>query len=320
VKTLIAHGADTGCDLNTAAWLGNTKAIHALLKRGVKVDSLGANKETPLMWAVESGQVAASRLLISRGASLKAGMRDSGHTLLTVAAEAGNSDMVKLLLKSGANPREAGRYGIAPIHCAANPAVAALLLDAGAQLTDGQDFGWAPLDSAAADGNLELVKFLVARGADVRARNKRGETALHSAASYNSPGYDWAVDISAKLPPVIEYLISKGADVNAASNSGETALHAAAMSGHLGNVKTLIKHGAKVNARMKDGRTPLHMSTINGASDVAEYLIAKGADVNAVDKDGITPLRLALQKQTDETAEVIRKHGGTMDGKPAVKR
>ena len=60
-------------------------------------------------------------------------------------------------------------------------------------------------------GNLEMVKLLIANGAEVNQKNFRGGTALMAA----------AVD---GIPSVLRYLLQQGADVNASDKDGTTAL------------------------------------------------------------------------------------------------
>ena len=71
-------------------------------------------------------------------------------------------------------------------------------------------------------GQLEVVKWLVEKGADVNATNKDGRTVLHSAAD------------SGQLD-VVKWLVEKGADVNATDKDGKTVLHMAAEQGSVGS-------------------------------------------------------------------------------------
>ncbi len=90
-----------------------------------------------------------------------------------------------------------------------------------------------PLHDAVQKGDLEEVKRLIADGADVNAKARKGDTPLHSAAWF---GYK----AMAKL------LIEKGADVNAKTNTGATPLDWAIRRGHKAVAKLLKRHGAEV--------------------------------------------------------------------------
>jgi len=95
------------------------------------------------------------------------------------------------------------------------------------------------------EGNIEAAKQAIDDGADVNAKDKRGQTPLLNAA-----------------PPmghkeIIELLIAKGADVNAKTESGWNPLHRAAYYRHKEIVELLIAKGADVNAKDDTGDTPL---------------------------------------------------------------
>src|SRR4051794_35281661 len=80
------------------------------------------------------------------------------------------------------------------------------------------------LHIAAAAHQGEVTEWLIARGADVRARNRRGAGPLHYAAD-GSPGAErWDPDAQVR---VVAYLIEQGADPNALDNSGVAPLHRA---------------------------------------------------------------------------------------------
>src|SRR5262249_51456044 len=118
--------------------------------------------------------------------------------------------------------------------------------------------GSTPLVMAAGEGSdLDLVKLLIAKGADLNARgtayyecsSRKDSTALMIAADR---GWEELVDL----------LLDAGADVNAGNNAGETALACAAGAfyEHTSGpriIRTLLQHGARVNDRDKAGQTPL---------------------------------------------------------------
>jgi hypothetical protein len=121
------------------------------------------------------------------------------------------------------------------------------------------------LHIGAAAHRRPLAESLVARGADVRARNRRGAQPLHYAAD-GSPG-------TARWDPaaqraVIAYLIDVGADPNAFDKSGVAPLHRAVRTRSSAAVAALIEHGADPLLMNKSGSTPLHLAVQNtGRSD-----------------------------------------------------
>jgi len=102
-KTAKPEESDPVAKLLTAAKEGDTNAIKALLSSGTKVDSRDQSGVTPLFVASLFGRTDAAKLLIEKGADIKAAKGTDGSTALHVAAFFCHTDTVKLLLKSGAD-------------------------------------------------------------------------------------------------------------------------------------------------------------------------------------------------------------------------
>lgn len=152
-----------------------------------------------------------------------------------------------------------------------------------------------PLFEAVKKGDLAEVEALLAKGADVNARDEIGRTPLHMAVMRGSKD-------------IVQLLLAKGANVNTKSTAGFTALHLASL--HRGVAELLLKMGADVNAKADgaNGITPLHMAAqMTGAKDVAELLLDNGADINAKDTNGKTPLHLAVAQGKEEVAELLER-------------
>ena len=109
------------------------------------------------------------------------------------------------------------------------------------------------LHAAAFAYDLEIARELVARGADIRARNRRGAEPVH-AAVIGAPGTaNW--DPTGQRA-VIEYLIDAGADTNAAALGGVTPLHRAVRNRCSAAVETLLRAGADPRLANDHGSTP----------------------------------------------------------------
>lgn len=120
--------------------------------------------------------------------------------------------------------------------------------------------------------DLAMARDLITRGADVRARNRRGAEPLH-AAMIGAPGsVSWN---PTRQREVILYLIEAGADPNAAAVGGVTPLHRAVRNRCSAAVEALLRAGADPRLRNDRGST---------ASDLAPWTTGRGGTGSAAAK------------------------------------
>lgn len=113
------------------------------------------------------------------------------------------------------------------------------------------------LHAAAFAYDVEIARDLVARGADVRARNRRGAEPLHAAVIGVPGSANWD---PARQRAVIEYLIEAGADPNATARGGVTPLHRAVRNRCSAAVDTLLRAGADPRVANDHGSTPADLA------------------------------------------------------------
>jgi cytohesin len=201
------------------------------------------------------------------------------------------------LLGKGADPRRRDKSGAGPIENAARGrhAEALGLLIAAAGPAAGE-IG-ALLSESALKGQADIADLLLAKGANVNARDKSGATPLHQAALKGNLAF-------------VTLLLQHGADVNARDGDGATPLHNAALSGHREVAALLLDKGADREARdTETGATPLYQAAAWGRTALVELLIKRGADVNARNKGGDTPLAAAVKNGFPEAAAILKQHG-----------
>ncbi len=134
------------------------------------------------------------------------------------------------------------------------------------------------LSNAVIANDLDRVKFLVSKGADVNKADSQGWTPLQSAARQ-------------RHDKMIALLIELGADVNAGD---PTPLVAAVMRDHVPSVKVLLDHGADIDKPGQDGFKPLPLAIAEDKYESAKTLMEAGAKVNEPSgDDGLTPLMIA---------------------------
>ncbi|MDQ7823861.1 MAG: ankyrin repeat domain-containing protein [Candidatus Eremiobacteraeota bacterium] len=119
------------------------------------------------------------------------------------------------------------------------------------------------LHFAVKDGNFEMAKLLIARGADVNGKDERGSTPLFWARPKHP---------SVLFHGVMQLLISRGAEINAVNDAGYTPLHCAVLEGDTDIVKLLLYWGADGSIKDKRGNTPLMYAKKKGFGTIVELL------------------------------------------------
>jgi uncharacterized protein len=351
--------------LMNAARAGSTDIVTALLEHGADVNAQEKTRgQTALMWAVSERHPDTVRVLLQGGADVRVRTRanpqlfytgepsgagrnasdwvmetidNGGSTALLFAARQGDLESAKLLLAAGANPNDVAANGMSPLVLASfsgHGNVAALLLNKDAN-PNAANTGYAALDAAVLRGDTELVKALLAYGANPNSRITKG-TAI------TREGEDWVLPtpmvgatpffLAAKFleTGIMKDLAKAGADLQLGTKDGTTPLMAVAGIGWGGGVdrrgrdttgaadpvihdeklaleaaNLAVDLGADVNAANDAGDTALHGAAAKGYEDVVRLLVSKGAFLEAKNKRGRTPLAVAKKN----TADLLRQLG-----------
>jgi len=263
-----------------------------------KVEQEPEERIYSLHQAAASGDIEHIRLLFSRGADINS-LDDKVNTPLGYAVTAGGMEVVQMLVEAGADVN-AGKWP--PLYQAVeinNTAIAEYLIDHGAQVNTPQD--WTPLQQTPyIPNNIEMVKLLIAKGADL---NAGPWTALH--ASINRGRRD-----------LVDLLIQSGADVNAKDRRGDTPLHYMVENQDPDMMKLVVAKGIDIQPSIPKGLTPLHYISTFNRPDSIELLLSKGTNVDERDDNyEFTALHYAARFGREKVAEVLIAHGADIKAK-----
>lgn len=238
---------------------------------------------TPLIYAARANSLETVRVLLDAGADVNQ-VSGYGWSPLLVATQNRFYQLGKHLLENGANPNLANKGGWTPLYLATDN-----------RNIEGGDYPVRPTDL----DDLEYIKLLLAKGADVNARmidssetrtvftnqwlDERGATAFLRASQ------------SGDLQ-LMKLLLAHGADPHIATNLNVTALQVAAGIGWVEGitserstqetveaVRLLLDLGLDPNAQALTGRVALHGAGHKGATEVVKLLVAHGAKMDVRD-------------------------------------
>ena len=271
----------------------STAVLTALsLMNAMTVD---AGASDSLFAAIREGNAARIRTAIQRGADVNA-LDSYGTPALMQAALYADAASLTLLLDHGANPNLADSFGATPLMWSIpDEKKVDLLLRRGAKVNAVSATGRTPLLIAAGLPRASrIVALLLGQGADPKARDKHGESAVLRAALSHEPD-------------TMRLLLSRELDVNATDEDGLSPLMLAAGFADHKLADMLIARGANLNWKDGDGISALNaFDAVFYDFSMQRKLIARGADPQAEDKQGRTLLIAAAASDTT-TPEVMRE-------------
>lgn len=164
--------------------------------------------------------------------------------------------------------------------------------------------GQTPLSRAAEKGDADMVRFLLAHGAEKEIDHAGSSgTALGMAA------------MNGHLE-VMGILLGAGADIDAPNGDGATPLMQAVFGARAAAAQFLLARGANANAVRDGDETVLHLAARAGNGDILRALFAKGAakSIDSRTKTFLqTPLHIAALTQQEVSTQVLLEMGARAD-------
>ena len=192
-------------------------------------------------------------------------------TALHSASHAGQVQVVRTLLKCGAEVNARGVWDQTPLILASFQGhldIVQCLLDHGADPNLQNNLQCTALRHAAVIGHLEMVRTLIAHSVDVNVQDGESWTPLYGAFWYGHAKGD--------CHQLVRLLLEHGADPNARDNKRRISLHLVSSSPYLELplklevARILLSHGADVDAEDAEGRTPAQFALAKGDAELAQ--------------------------------------------------
>ena len=330
-RVLIEKGADVGSKTIPVRPAGG--------RGGMGGGGNGANGFTALLFATRAGDLPSVQLLVKAGANVNDAAAD-GLSALVLATVRGHVDVALFLLDNGADANAVGA-GFTALHWASGSWETELTVTSITPDREGEE--WLHV-AGIRERRLDLVKALLAHGADPNARIKRTPPRVGSSKNPSLPELEGAtpflVAAVGGVVDVMRVLAEHGADIRLRTDSNGTPLMAAAGLGRaigevlvsedetLAAAKLLFElGGVDVNVVDTIGNSALHYAAFMRRDSIVQLLVEHGAQLDVPNLYGETPLFLSevviqfaggglVETALTSTGAVLRK-AGAKSAKPA---
>lgn len=344
--------------LHHAARAGNVRTCRWLLEQGLDINAKSYKGLSPVAMAAVENELDAVRFLLESGAKLPAEAEERDlilagaikKPLLHLAAERGNLEMCKLLVRHGARFLDEPDDKEKLLHAAVRSGSVdmcryAVNFNPNVNVVDEKEL--TPLHHAVMAADYDLCVFLLSHGADV---NRGAKVMMNTplklffekyrdsdSMAENLPIYrifellllsngkvthvkEWLVNSfeirkrspdKEKIPPSYKYFSMK---LDYFGDDQKPApLLLAAYAGDVAECEKLLKAGADINAKDPDGETALHYAIRGNQPELCKLLLEKGADTDARGLWGGTAMHYAAMCGCPEIIKLLAEHGVSLD-------
>ena len=306
---------------------GNPQEVHALMQKGVDLDSKDDNDYTPLHYAAMVNYVSIADILLQNGAAIDL-QSITKRTPLHIGSQFGSVEVVKLLTENGAKLDQNDQYGFSALHVAVDhghESIIDILLKNGAKVNlRNRAANNTSLHMAILLDKTSIVKLLLQYGADIKAEFGRSirtpityvtesgsiemiKTLLQYGARIDQPpGWNpMRRAIHHNRVDVVEMFLKTKPNLN--QPCFEFLLFETVASGKVEITEMLIDYGLEINSHPTANGTPIHVA-INYTREIemTVMLLRKGASLKSKNKEGHTPLECALKKIDFEKHDFLK--------------
>ncbi|KAF7171061.1 hypothetical protein CNMCM5623_003528 [Aspergillus felis] len=331
--------------LLTAAMEGHIGVVKVLLDHGIPPDQIhdpADNEDEPgydqtrltaMGWAAARGHKDVFELLLARGASPTWKEPYRKESILMLAVEGGNPDIVGRLIEVGCEVDARDSDGVTALARAArygDVEVAQALINHGADPESRDQRGETPIFCAAERGHQRMVEFLLGKVVDPNPRAAQDRPAcvalllehidIENEIAAGSPEAYTVITSAAAFghESVVGQLLTKGVDPDSRGATwsewfvgGRTALSWAAEKGYYEIVHMLLKHAAVDLCPEDDDDLPPHiLAAGNNHKEIVALLLDRGVNVNMTHtSSGHTALSKAADEYADRVVQLLLERG-----------
>lgn len=288
---------------------GNAKTVDSLLRHDAD-PNVRDRDGTSLFHAVSQRRIDICHLLLAKKADVNYVVPGS-YSALIEAVQVGDVDIVNLLLdhqadteKTEADAGESGngngwrRTALHVAACHNERELVRVLLAHGANPNVCDSDGWTSVWAAAYFGHADIVRLLIDAEADIHIAASRQQTPLHVA--YQSPD-------------VVRILVEHGADVNKSSDLG-TPLAIAAQDNQHEVVKLILRSkNPPLDLANEASQAALLLAVRNGYREIVNHMLEAGADVNRTDEFNRTLVSIAISQSNEVMVRTILEFNPDLD-------
>ncbi|XP_061906883.1 ankyrin repeat and death domain-containing protein 1A-like isoform X5 [Entelurus aequoreus] len=311
----------------------NDVAAMKTLGKGLNANAMNVHGRTALHYAVAGKNKEAVELLLRR--RVRVDQRDKfGVAPIHLAAWFGSLDILKLLVRAGAEQKIENEEGLNIMHCAAvnnhTDIVEYIVNDLQMKELEKDDkSGNCTFAMAAQHGCVQMLEMLMEPFYNMATMkpNKRGDTPLHLAARNGHLdavqllllSFDTRDEVNmdgetslyqaadSGQEQCVLALLQAGCDPNIQTTSKSSALHPVSERGDTALVQLLLEYKAYTDFQNEEMEAPLHLAVKNSHIAVIHFLLEAGCNINSSNKRSQTAMHLAAELARIDVVEMLLK-------------